>query len=301
MSLKKKALSIVVTATLSIGGYVFVCNKISNASSSKYNEIVKNMEANESYTEAVVESLNTSFNKAGSYKVMNGDIELNITYKHKEGRKTFKIPFTNKKITLLDPEIIKSGSAIALFDFDIESLKECEAIMIDDKNIEVLVPYPVLNEKSVKRKNGSFVLDMENSSNNFDAKLKMVSQSIYSELKETMDARATRGLEDKFDTDAPAIIKDIYTEDMDRVYELEVKTIASIDYLINGFLKNILDSLGVSEEYNINVKLKESRLPSDYQPSEKILKKIEQDLISESKNLNETNKENVDIDEVSAI
>lgn len=281
MSFKKKATSLIVTATLSIGGYVVVTNKIADAKDSKHKEIVENLGENESHIEAVVESLNSSFNKAGSFEVLEGDIELNHTFKYKEGKKTFKIPFTEKRITLLDPEMVKTGSAIALFDFDIESLSECEAVKIDENTVEILVPYPELDEDKVKRKEGSFKLDESKTTNNFDAKLRLISQSIYTELKETMDARATRALEDDFDKIAPEKIKEVYKKDMDKVYELETKTVASVDALVNGFVKKFLTNLGVSENYEVVVKLKESKLPQDYNPSEELVKRIESELKSE--------------------
>lgn len=286
MSFKKKATSLVLTATLSIGGYIIVTNKIADAKDSKHKEIVENLGENESHIEVLEDTINASFNKAGSFEVMRGELKINHTYKYKEGKKTFKIPFTNKRVTILDPEMIKSGSGIALFDFDIESLSECEALVMDDNTLKILIPYPTLDKEKVKRKEGSFELDESKTSNNFSAKVRLIGQSIYTELKETMDARATRGLEDDFDRISPDKIDEVYKTNNDKIYELETKTIASMDALMNGFVKNVMTSLGYSEDVKIVVEFKDSRLPDDYKPSNDLVEKIQSEIKEEVDKIN---------------
>lgn len=281
MSFKKKATSLVLTATISIGGYIIVTNKIADAKDSKHKEIVENLGENESHIEVLEDTINASFNKSGSFEVMSGELKINHTYKYKEGKKTFKIPFTNKRITILDPEMVKSGSGIALFDFDIESLSDCEVTVVDDNTLKIALPYPVLDSEKVKRKEGSFELDESKTTNNFSAKLRLIGQSIYTELKETMDARATRALEDDFDRISPEKIDEVYKTNNDKIYELETKTVASMEALMNGFVKKVLSAKGESEDVNIVIELKESRLPEDYKPSSELTEKIQKEIKEE--------------------
>lgn len=268
MSIKNKLILFSLTVTLSMGGGIYISHKFNDSKNKQYNESVEKLASDESYIEVVVDSLKTSFNNTGKFEVMNGELQINHTYKYIEDPITFKNVFTGKEETIFEPTIIKAGSAIALFDFDIESLNDCEIKVqnskSDDVTIEILVPYPKLDEESVHRKKDSFDLDKSKTSISFSAKVKLIGQSVYTKYKETMDARATRGLEDDIDRITPSKIQEAYETDKDRIYELESKTVNSVHALADGFLTNILKSVGVSENFKIEVKLKESKLPDNY-------------------------------------
>lgn len=259
MSFKKKLLSMVLVSAISIGGYEYVKNEFFNKDIEK---IIDNLGSDESNIDIIVDSLKSSFNDCGKYEVLSGEVSLDHIYKYKEGKVTMTVPIINKKITLLDPEIIKSCTATAMFDFDIESLSNSDVQKVDENTVKILIDYPTLDKESVKRKEGSLVIDTENTKTNFDAKMAMMGQSVYSKLKETMDARATRGMEDDFDKESPNKIMEIYNSDEEKIKELEESAIASVNSLTNGFLKNIIESTDIStDSLNFVVELKESKLP----------------------------------------
>lgn len=156
MSIKSKLILFSLTVTLSMGGGMYISHKLNDSKNKQYNESVEKLASDESYIELIVDSLKTSFNNAGKFEVMSGELEINHTYKYIEDSITFKNILTGKEETIFEPTIVKSGSATALFDFDIESLNDCE-INVQNNNsdittIEILVPYPKLDEESVHRK-----------------------------------------------------------------------------------------------------------------------------------------------------
>lgn len=259
MSFKRRVISLVLTSAISIGGYEYITNRVAAMNNEKIIEISKNLKDGESYTDLIVDSLKTMFNETSSFRVMSGEIELNHTYKYKEGKVVLTIPILNKEVTLLDPEIVKSCKATAMFDYDIKSLSNTIVEKGEGNTIKILVDYPTLNKESVKRKQDSLIIDTENTKTNFDAKIKLLGQSVYSELKETMDARAMRGLEDSFDRESPKKIEELYLTDVEKAKELEQHTISSLDGLVNGFLKKILNTIdNVPNDLEFVIELKDN-------------------------------------------
>lgn len=270
MSFKSKLTAFLLVIMISMGGGVYISNRYHNSKNKDYNEMTDKLSSGESYSEIVLDSLKTSFNEYGKFEVLNGSLKIKHTYKYTEDPITFTNIFTGKEETIFEPTIIKSGSANVLFDFDIESLAECEVSIVEDiennKTIfKILVPYPKLDVDSVRREKDSFNLDEANSSISFSAKVKMIGQSIYTKYKETMDARATRGLEDSIDKISVDRIKEVYENDSDYIYDLESKTIKSIESLVNGLLSKILEANKNIKDFEVDIKLKESKLPNNYQ------------------------------------
>lgn len=278
MAIKNKIIPFLLTASISMGGGIYISHRYNESKNKQFNEAVDKLVSDESYTEMVLESLKTSFNSDSRFEVMSGDLKINHTYKYKEDPITWNNIFTGKEETIFEPTIIKSGSAVVLFDYEIESLDDCE-ITVDNRKengnknvytINILAPYPVLDESSVHRQKDSFQIDEANTSINFDAKMKLMGQSIYTKYKETMDARATRGLEDDIDRIMPEKISKIYQDDQDKIYELESSTVNSIYKLVNAILGDVLVNIDKNSEFEINVKMKESRLENEYSLHKKI-------------------------------
>lgn len=264
---KKKIITYLLTISLSAGGGMYLSHKFSESNNDSSDFVNEQLETEESYTEIILDSLKTEFNENTRFEVMRGELEVNHTSKYTENSIDYTNSYTGKKESFFKPTITKSGSAIAVFDFDIESLSECD-INVDKVDVggaykyvvDIAVPYPVLDESSVHRKKDSFKLDESKTSINFDAKLQLIGQAIYTKKKETMDARATRKLEDEIDENSSSKIKEAYSTNTEKIKELEDATIESVYRLTNGLVGNVLKSIDTTNEFEINVKMKGSKL-----------------------------------------
>lgn len=280
--IKLVLITVLITAITSTGIILHIRH---NTSNSKNSEVEESLKVTKSYTEIIAESLKLNLKEGGNLRVATLDTEMYKAVVYEDDDITMKIPLTNKEITINDPSMTKAGWCVVLGDFFIDKLNDTEVVIRDENNIDLLVPYPTLDEKSTRRKADTFKIDEKVSTVNFDGYIRMLGQALWVDLKETMDARAVRKLEDKIDTDASSELNKVYSTEADKIYELETKTLHSMESFKNGLIQTILNAVKESTGStipNINIKLKESKLPEGYTPTDEILNKIEKDLEEEN-------------------
>lgn len=242
--MKKKIIALLLLIIISIIGGMFISTKYIESKNKDYDETLENLSSEQSDIEILENSIKTSFNKKCEYKVIDGSLKINDTYKYIED--PIEYTFMGKSYTA-EPTIIKAGSAEVQYQYNV-LLNKAEVKKVNNSTIRITVPYPELDVDSVKKKEGTFNLDESKSSISFSAKIKLMEQAIYTEYNETMDARATRKLEDNIDKVAPEKIKAEYKSNEEKRIELEESTIDSV--------KSLCEILQTDTNINIDVLIK---------------------------------------------
>ena len=252
MKIKKGLICLIFGVCIGIGGVTWF-NHVTNPETKYMENHIKSLNNEENKIEMIADSLKAKLNENLYFKVLDSTATFEYTHVHNE-KVEWKIPFIDKKLTVSNPEIIRVGTADAYFEFG-TYLDTIKVDVVGDKDIDLIVKRAILNEESVHRVKNTYVPNNGKSSKNMNAETK-----IMYELKEgsqTMVERADIAWEDGYDIKVVGFVKDLYSNNTDRISELENATISSVKGLVDTMVVSIIDEIGYIEGLNINVKLEE--------------------------------------------
>lgn len=230
-------------------GFVYYNKKVNDLNKMKLPEKIITDDSNVEKKQAVVVNDNRLVEKSlktaltGKLIVLENDIDVEHKINYIE----------NVPVTIITPGflgsvmegkavITKVGKATIQYDYITDLSKA--TLAIKGNNVIITLDKPVLNDRSVKIKEGSFKFDEKHSDISFFGRLKVLCQSIGK--KETMDGKAGKQLMQEIPVEAKKKIKENENQK-----ELDNKTKEAFQSIVD----NIMNDKNTT--YNIIVKIKE--------------------------------------------
>jgi len=230
-------------------GFMYYNKKIDDINKMKLPEKIITEDSNVEKKTAVVINDNRLVEKSlkssltGKLIVMENDIDVEHKINYIE----------NVPVTIISPGFLgsvmegkavvsKVGKATIQYDYITDLSKASLNIKGDD--IIITLDKPMLNDRSVKIKEGSFKFDEKHSNISFFGRMKILCQSIG--RKETMDGKAGKQLLQEIPIEAKKKIKE-----KENQKELNNKTKEAFQIIVDNIMR------GKDTDYNIIIKIKE--------------------------------------------